>query len=204
MLLLLIFAEMNKSENKEALHLHLFEKAYRAHLNQLEHYAFCFLGDKEEANSVVHDVFIRFWKNIDKYSDREDMMPLLLVTTKNLCINSLKKKANKYKYEDYLQYRTASFNLDTLNNSNATGVYEKEVRALITDAINSMPPKVKETYCLSRLKNLKNKEIAEIQHVSISSVEYRIASATSILQRRLRDYLPACIVIFLTIIKGIE
>ncbi len=161
-------------------------------------------GDKDEANSIVHEAFIRYWTNIEKYSDREDVMPLLMVTVRNLCINSLKKKANKYKYENYQQYRRASFNLDFLNNFSDSFGHESEVRALIADAINSMPAKVKETYCLSRLNHLKNREIAECLNVSISTVENRLATAMGILQRRLKDYLPALILIALTFLKGFD
>ena len=58
-----------------------------------------------------------------------------------------------------------------------------------------MSPLVKETYMKIRVEELKYKEVAEKEGVSIKTIERRITIATSILRKYLRDYIKMIVLI---------
>ena len=52
-----------------------------------------------------------------------------------------------------------------------------------------MKPKVRHTFLLSRIKGVKNKQIAVIEGITESAVEARISSALKVMRKLLKDYL---------------
>ena len=77
----------------------------------------------------------------------------------------------------------------SLEKSSQVDIYGKEVQLLINKAIEAMPPKVRKTYLQSRVEKLKNKEIAQLQGIGLSTVEFRLACAMRIMRRYLKDYI---------------
>lgn len=71
-------------------------------------------------------------------------------------------------------------------------VDEKDLLTLINIAISNMPSKRKEIFTMSRVKGMKNAEIAELLNVSVKTVEYHI-------QRALADLRKLSFIIFLFI-----
>ncbi len=178
----------------ESDYIKIFEQAYSDYLNRLEFFAFSFLHDREEASSIVSEVFAKMWEKRESVDFSKSIYPLLSTMTRNSCLNNLRNK--KYQYE-YADYRMKSFDEDVLADSRSDSLLGKEVQQIINRTIVEMPPNIQDVYILSRLKNMKNREIAEYLNVSISTVEVRIASAFKILRLRLKDYLIFFIVFFL-------
>jgi RNA polymerase sigma-70 factor (ECF subfamily) len=65
----------------------------------------------------------------------------------------------------------------------------KELNINLQKAIYDLPDHLRSTFELSRLEGKKYTEIAEIQHISVKTVEYRISQALKILKTRLSEYL---------------
>ena len=107
--------------------------------------------------------------------------------TRNSCLNYLRSKKNS---EKYVQYRIDRFNADVLSNAETANVFGREVSRLVAEAMAEMPQTVRDTFLLSRNTDMMNKEIADFQHISISTVEYRISYAFKVLRKKLKDYLP--------------
>lgn len=68
-------------------------------------------------------------------------------------------------------------------------VQGKEMERIIATSIEQMKENVRETFCLSRFRNLKNEEIAQMLDVSVKTVEYRISIALRILRKDLKDFI---------------
>ena len=65
----------------------------------------------------------------------------------------------------------------------------KELNINLQKAIYDLPDYLRSTFERSRLEGKKYTEIAEIQHISVKTVEYRISQALKILKTRLSEYL---------------
>lgn len=177
-----------------------FEQVYTTHLHKIEFYANSFLQDAELARGVTQDVFLKLWDKRESFNWDKEILPLLLTMTKNECLNILKRNQLKLQHGNWLKYASNQFMINALSKQNQVEIYSKEVQSLINKAIDTMPPKVRTTFLLSRNENLKNREIADIQGIGLSTVEYRLSCAFKILRKYLKDYiyfllwlLPQCL-----------
>lgn len=53
-----------------------------------------FLPNKEDADDALQEAFFRLWRHADKIGSREKAEALTVVTVKNLCIDTLRKRNN--------------------------------------------------------------------------------------------------------------
>lgn len=167
-----------------------FDEAYSSYLHRIEHYAYSFVADYEQARSIAQDTFVKLWEKRMEVDFSKEILPFLFVLTKNNCLNFLRREKIKNKHADFTAYRENQFAIDVLDHPASVNVYSKEVQKLIREAYLAMPEKVKETFLLSREQNFKNREIAQKQNIGISTVEFRISCAFKILRKYLKDYLP--------------
>jgi RNA polymerase sigma-70 factor (ECF subfamily) len=65
----------------------------------------------------------------------------------------------------------------------------QELEDKIETAIQSLPEACKRVFILSRKKNLKNKEIADLLEIDIKTVEKHITKALTVLRANLKEYL---------------
>jgi RNA polymerase sigma-70 factor (ECF subfamily) len=65
-----------------------------------------------------------------------------------------------------------------------------ELEALFKKSLNKLPERCREIFELSRFQGLKNREIAEMLHLSEKTVENQMTKAIRILKEELKDYLP--------------
>ena len=166
-----------------------FEKVYSENLHKIEFYANSFLQDMELSKEVAQNVFLKLWDKRENFNWQQEILPLLVIMAKNECLNILKRNQLKVQHGDWLQYSSRQFMMSSLEKSAQVDIYGKEVQALINKAIEAMPPKVRITYLQSRVENLKNKEIASLQGIGLSTVEFRLACAFRILRKYLKDYI---------------
>ena len=109
--------------------------------------------DKEE---IVSDSFYLLWKNQDKIKD--DIKSYLAAITKN-CIYK-KFKNNKIDYE--------------LKDLNDFVDFNNDDSIIINEAIENLKIEEKELFELYYVKGFKIKEIAQIKHISSSSIKMRL------------------------------
>jgi len=175
----------------------VFEDIYIRYMPKIQHFAFSYLSDMESAKEVAQEVFLRLWYGRDKIDPDKNIMSYLLVITRNICLNILKKRILDKRYKDgYARLQISQINYCSLADSISGKLIEKEMRIMISNAVNSMPESVRSTFLLSRTTNLKQYEIAEIQGVTLRTVESRLSMALKILRLHLKDYLT-CILILL-------
>ena len=60
--------------------------------NKLFRFAKRILDHTEEAEDVVQEVFIRLWNRRDVLSEYRSVEALAMITTKNMCLDRIKKK----------------------------------------------------------------------------------------------------------------
>ena len=72
-----------------------------------------------------------------------------------------------------------------------------EIEDIATKMIQSMPPKRKEIFMLSRKNGLTAKEIADKMDLSVNTVNKHIALALATLKKKLNDYLTIIILLLI-------
>lgn len=164
---------------------------YARHFYKVRYFAFHYLGDEEQAGDVAQEVFIRVWDSEEKIDRERDVLPYLITITRNICLNILKKRNVRRRYNEYTKRNFIDdVNSEALGELTVSALYSEEVAKLFAASLREMSPSVKETFLLNRIQGHKYKEIADIQHISVKTVEWRIAGAMRILQKKFKDYLP--------------
>ena len=173
-----------------------FNSVYCEYLHKVRHFCFSYIQDKEVCEDITQDVFETLWQRRESVVLDSSVLPYLLVIAKNKCLNALAKDKVKSKYT-WRRSNTSKDDINSfaLNELSVSKLYSEEIRKIYSNALDSMSPLVKETYIKIRVEELKYKEVAEKEGVSIKTIERRITIATSILRKYLRDYIKMIVLI---------
>lgn len=169
----------------------VFEELFRHYVTVLSEYAFFYLRDRQLAEDVVQDLFVKLWENRQSLEIHTSLKAYLYRSTHNSCIQFLRYKTVSDKHEQFLQARLREAKLmnQLYFETGITNLFEKEIGELVNQSLEKLPPKTSEIFRLSRRKYLKNSEIAKQFKLSEKSVEYHITKALEMLRTDLKDYL---------------
>lgn len=148
------------------------------------------LGNRQEAEDVAQEAFIRAYTNIDRYQiDRKFSTWLYRIAT-NLSIDRMRKKKPDY----YLDAEVAGTDGLTMYSQVSADVQlpEDEVVSLeaqdgIHRAILSLPAKYRSAITLKYIQELSLKEISEILDLPIGTVKTRIHRGREALRKKLQE-----------------
>lgn len=157
---------------------------------RLKQFAYSILKSGEEAEELVSDLFIGIWQRRDKLSLIEAPLFYFYSTAKNLALNRIKKQ-KKLKVpppeEWFIQLNSISFDPEKL-------MMTAEMHRKIREAVSSLPPRCKVIYKLIKEDGLKYKEVAELLHLSIKTVEAQMAIAlrrlSQCMQMEINELMP--------------
>jgi len=142
-------------------------------------YALTLTNDHALAQDILQNVFLRTWEKRKKLCIISSLQTFLFKSVYNEFINQYKKNRSTMVLEQ--KYFEA---LDNVVLSHSETSWEK-VTARAAQEIESLPPKCREVFVLSRKEGLTNLEISEYLKVSIKTVEAHLTKAFGVLRKRL-------------------
>ncbi|MCC5927352.1 MAG: RNA polymerase sigma-70 factor [Bacteroidetes bacterium] len=160
-----------------------FAQIYRVNFLSLCEFAYYMTHDAEVAKELVQDMFLAIWEQRESWSPSGSIRSYLYRATKNRSLDYLKhqKVVRKWENRSILNQIDTSEDEDLLSSQQLASAINKEV--------NQLPPKCRIIFLMSRQQGLTYKEIAEIQGVSVKTVETQIGRALKKLRTSLKDYL---------------
>lgn len=154
-----------------------FDELYNRYWDKLFIAAIRPLRSTEDAEEVVHDVFLNIWKLRSQIQINKSLNHYLAAAVKFNVINRLRKhrrrelllgqKNNKEEYEE-----------DTTGNY----IRERELIAELEEQVKKLPEKCQLVFRMSREENLKSHEIAEKMGVSVNTVDSHLSKALRLLR----------------------
>lgn len=76
-----------------------FEKIYAANYKALHSYLLVLTGDRNTADDISQDAFIRFYANADKFKGDCSELTMLCTIGKNLFLNSMRRSKKQMLFE---------------------------------------------------------------------------------------------------------
>lgn len=137
------------------------------------------VNDHEEANDLAQEVFIKVYKNLDKYSPEYKFSTWIMRITTNLVIDFRRKKKQETISMDDMEYEPAS--LETPEGS----YIKKEQKNLVNLAIKSLPDMYRIPIVLYHQQGLSYQEIGDIIGEPLSKVKNRIFRGRKMLKENL-------------------
>ena len=172
----------------------VFTKLYQENYARLLRIAYVYIPNHEDAENIVHDVFVTLWENRSRLFEMDGLPAYLAVMLKNRCLDYLKHQTHVIEHANQItdEYeRTMQDRISGLTYYNPASDYDNAVlRKAIVHAIDTLPPRCREVYLLSRQHGLRNVDVAERLGISLNTVEAQITVAHRKLRVALKGYLP--------------
>jgi len=160
-----------------------FELLFKYYYPGLVIFAANIVVNKDEAEEIVQDFFVRLWGNRKNVRSNGNLKGYFFTSVKNRSINFLKSNEVKRQIIDELKKQMESelrYNPD---------VYiDTELQRQLKKAFAKLPPRTAEIFTMSRFRGFSNTEIADDLGLSKRTVETQVSKALKILRKELRGY----------------
>jgi RNA polymerase sigma-70 factor (ECF subfamily) len=137
-------------------------------------------GNLEDAVEIIQEVFLNFWHNRHGLPEVVNLKAFLYVSVRNKVLNHIQHLKVVDRFADSCQ----TFALSQGGAADHL-IREKQMVEIIEKEIESLPPKMKVVFLLSRKEHLTSRQIAEKLGISEFTVKNHIKSALKILRGRL-------------------
>ncbi len=171
--------------------LHEFERMALAHMDAAYNLAYWLVRNRDDAEDVVQDAYLRAFKALDTLTG-EDVRPWLLAIVRNVAYRWLsvrKRTANVISIEGALSGRDDSdapvMELASEDPSAEDVLVGRAEQALVRAALAELPPAFREAIVLRELEGLSYRDIAKVTSTPIGTVMSRLARARDQLRERL-------------------
>lgn len=159
-------------------------------------YAYCvqYTKSREDAEEIVHDVFLKIWLNRNMIIQEDTLRSFIFKIAKNQLINAYRSRLNSFVFEEYVNY----YNDEKLsvNDTHHTIEFDDFVRILekvMGTLINTQKEVIK--YC--KIDQLSNKETAEKLSLKEQTVKNQLSAGLKILREGLQKYLIWIIILLI-------
>lgn len=159
-----------------------FAEVFHQYFKILRIYAQRFLDDREEAEEVVQDVFVKFWEKCASLAPDSSVKSYLYRSVHNSCLNQLKHQKVRDSYQQYVLKQLD----EGVEDGHLLGSVEDTTQRILLE-IDQLPPRCSEIFKLSRIEGLKYQEIAEHLEISVKTVEVQMGKALRVLRDKLKD-----------------
>ena len=136
-------------------------------------FAIGFLKNKEIAEEIVSDVYVKIWNNRAHLEEIINLKSYLFICVRNGCLSHLRKVKNeKIIYTDSVN-EYSFLPVEGPEDS----LIEKEIIEQIYAAIETLPCKCKLAFTLAKINGLKYREIAEVLDITEKTVNNHLILA---------------------------
>ena len=135
---------------------------------------------------IEQEVYIRTWKNIDKYKEEGKFKSWINTITANLCRDYLRSSYFKHSQntvteeDDLIQIRDEKQDIES-------EFIAKQRQKRIIDAIDKLKPKFKEVIIMYEMHDMSYEEISEKIKCPVGTVRSRLFNARKELSQTLSD-----------------
>ena len=157
------------------------EIIFNRYYSKLYKYLLLIFKNQLLVEHIAQDIFIYLWENRKNLKISVSLETYLYSAGRYKAINQIRDAKRREK----ASHKMAE-SLDETEKSPVSILEIKEQEKLIEDAISSLPKRCQQIFRLSREEDMSYKEIAEILHVSVNTVERQIAIAFRKLRTLLR------------------
>ena len=158
----------------------------RRYQNRVFGFAYHYLGNREEAEDVTQEVFIRLWKHRENI-DEEQPLGWLLRVTRNASVDAIRRRKT---YQ-----RSVSVNTELVDFAHGnqplpdTNAESSDFRRHLLDAVEKLSEPYRSIVILREIQELKYQEISSSLELPLSTVKVYLHRARKMLRNQLHEVL---------------
>jgi RNA polymerase sigma-70 factor (ECF subfamily) len=150
-----------------------------------------FVHNKEDAEELTQDVFVRVFKNLDRFKGSSSFSTWIYRIAVNCSLNHLRKQ----KRSKLLLRLEHVFGIGMSDEKNAAVKYAESPEKMMIDeernwylhkAIDSLPENQRIAFTLSKYDDMSQRDIAIVMHITEGAVEALLQRAKKNLQKKLK------------------
>lgn len=145
----------------------------------------------DDAVDVSQDVFITFYRKLDRFDGRSALKTWLYRLTVNVCYDHLRKKRRRSAYDggsiDDDERLADGGRTYASTEAPQVGLLREDVQGHVDDAMRELAPELRAALILKDVEDLSYRDIAEIQSCSEGTVASRLARARRKVAERLQS-----------------
>lgn len=122
--------------------------------------------DHDDSDDLVQDIFIKVWKNLDKFREDSKLYTWIYRIATNECLNFLNKKKNKF----FLPINDVASELTT-KIDNGSHISGDEIQIKLQKALLKLPDKQRLVFNMKYFDEMKFKDISEITGTSVGALK---------------------------------
>lgn len=157
-----------------------FDQLFRLYSSRLFFFAKGFLKNRQDAEEIVQDVFIKVWEHRADLDEFRSIRSFLFTIAHRAMIDGFRKKERENLLLKNVKLEQAELHDDTQQQ-----LFYDSAKEQVDLVVEMMPPKRKLIYKLSREEGLSHQEIAERLNISKNTIENQIAEALKFLRSKL-------------------
>ena len=161
-----------------------FTEIFERYSGLLVNHAYKILGNQDEANDIVQDVFLSIWNKRDELIITTSLSSYLYKATKNRVLNHIAHQEVVSRYSNSI----SSF-IDNVYVLADTNLREKELEAIIAREIALLPEKMREVFLLRKVEELSYEEIADKLNITDKTAKQQVYNSIKILRQKLKTFL---------------
>ena len=168
---------------------------YTHYKDKLLYFAVKFLKSDDFAEDVLQDVFTHIWTGREMINPDIPFSSYLYTIVRNRVLNELRS----LKQQNLLKEEMIVASLD-YSDTTQQQILSNDLQAIIQKALDTMTPRQREVFALSREGQLSYKEIAQKLDISVNTVHEHITASLHIIRTYLVKYSDAHVDLILLLV----
>jgi RNA polymerase sigma-70 factor (ECF subfamily) len=165
-----------------------FEKLFFTHSSALIRFSWRFVRNLQVAENIVQDVFVKIWHNRDRLDPLLNVKAYLYKAVKNQALQHLRHLKIENRQDEVPDFKCTG-------SSPEEALHAKEIAEALDRAVSELPPHRRAIFTLSKFDHFTYAEIAEMQNISIKTVETQMGRALKFVRRRLKELFVLLVVL---------
>lgn len=169
-----------------------FAELVELYQDKLFHMAYRMLNNRQEAEDIVQDTFLRVYKNLDKYDENLKFSTWIYRIATNLCIDRLRKRKPSYSLDAESSEHEGLDGYSMIPSDNRTPESEvllTETQRIVHQAIETLPPKYKTIMMLRYIQDMSLQEIGDVLDMPVTTIKTRVHRGRDFLRKKLEHKL---------------
>lgn len=155
-----------------------FRVIYDFYVKKVYRFIFSYIKERSEAEDITQNVFMKIWERRQLLDPGKSFAGFIFTIAHRAVMDYFRQHATKF-----LSDKQPVSHLDIPSSACPDELlYARQLESLYEKALETLPPKRKEIFLLSRHNGLTNKQIAEKLGISVKTVENQMTAALSSLK----------------------
>ena len=181
--------DLSKKQDKELVELLIggsqeaFGELYVRYKDVLLYCCKQYLNGKTGAMDIVQDIFMQVWETRDSLNAELSFSGYIHTLAHHRILNMYRQMGVHSRYTRHILADEKE-----LTNETEDLIADNDYAALLNEIMESLPPKQKEVFRLSRIEGLKYKEISELLQISVPAVQKHASIALKKIKKYLQQH----------------